>query len=251
VLQFSEKLELEIEFNKNLNPSQLCWIFESLPEICFFTKNLHGTFTQCNAATLKLFGLQHKHELIGSKDEDFFSPEIAKQYRQLDLKIMNSGEPEPHQIEPVPNQKGELTWVSTTKIPLFDHSQKVVGVAVIIKNLSEIGVLLGPYQQLNPCIEYIFEHYASAIKIQTLADLAMLSIRQLERQFKRLFKLTPLQYINNHRIQIACLKLKQSNTDISEIAIAVGFYDHSHFIRLFKSTKNITPSQYRKSHSSI
>lgn len=250
-MSLTQKLELEIGFNQQLNPSQLCWVFESLPEICFFTKNNEGVFTQCNTATLNLFGLQNKHDLIGKSDEDFFSPEIARQYRELDQKIMNTHQPELDQIEPVPNQDGELTWVSTTKVPLFDHVQDVIGVAVMIKTLSEMGVLLGPYQQLNPCIEHIFKHYVSTIKIQTLAELANLSIRQLERQFKKLFKLTPLQYINHHRIQIACLKLKQSNAEISEIATEVGFYDHSHFIRLFKSEMGLTPSQYRKNLPSI
>lgn len=245
-MQLTEKIELEIGFNTSLNPSQLCWIFEALPEICFFTKNQQGMFTQCNTTTLNLFGLKHKHELVGKSDADFFSPEITRQYRELDQTIMKTRQPVLDQIEPVPNQKGELTWVSTSKVPLFDHQQDIVGVAVMIKHLSELGVLLGPYQQLNPCIQYIFDNYTTTIKIQTLADLAQLSIRQLERQFKKLFKLTPLQYINQHRIQIACLKLKQSNKEISDIAKEVGFYDHSHFIRLFKSIMSITPSQYRK-----
>ncbi|MCM8538297.1 MAG: AraC family transcriptional regulator [Lentisphaeraceae bacterium] len=237
--------EFEESFFDQLDGSQLSWIFEGIPDIYFFAKDLEGRFTLCNSASLKAFGLSRKEELIGKNDYDIASEEIASQYREADRQVILSQKPIRNHIEPVPSKSGIIKWYSTSKVPLYDKTKKVVGVAVIMRDLSGFGALLEPYQEMTEVVNYIFQNYHRQITVETLAELANISLRQLERRFKKLFSYTPLRYINEHRIHVACQKLRKTNVNIADIAKAVGFYDHAHFIRNFKVSKDMTPNQYR------
>ncbi|RLT10960.1 MAG: AraC family transcriptional regulator [Planctomycetota bacterium] len=62
---------------------------------------------------------------------------------------------------------------------------------------------------------------------------------------KRLFGLTPSQFITKSRIAAASRMLRDLNKSVSEIAHACGFYDHSAFTRAFRSATGMTPSEFR------
>jgi AraC-like DNA-binding protein len=68
----------------------------------------------------------------------------------------------------------------------------------------------------------------------------------LERRFKTLFHATPVVYTNRYRIQKACLALRNSDQSVTSIALEVGFYDSSHFVRQFRRFMDITPTEYRE-----
>jgi len=44
--------------------------------------------------------------------------------------------------------------------------------------------------------------------------------------------------------------LEETNRLLSDIALAVGFYDQSRFTRSFKKARGITPGEYRRKHRS-
>jgi transcriptional regulator GlxA family with amidase domain len=50
------------------------------------------------------------------------------------------------------------------------------------------------------------------------------------------------------RIRAARDLLEQTDRTITDIALAVGFYDHSHFTKTFKQLLSCTPFHYRKRH---
>ena len=80
----------------------------------------------------------------------------------------------------------------------------------------------------------------------TLAEMVNLSVSQFERNFKKLFNMTPLKFINKVRVDNACEMLISSYATLSEIALDCGFYDHSYFTKIFKAQMGQTPIQYRK-----
>ncbi len=52
------------------------------------------------------------------------------------------------------------------------------------------------------------------------------------------------------RVRVSASRSLLENTDrtIADIALAVGFYDHSHFTRTFKRMMSCSPKQYRDGH---
>jgi AraC-like DNA-binding protein len=92
---------------------------------------------------------------------------------------------------------------------------------------------------------YLQQHYSSHVSMQTLADLANLSVAQLERHFRRVFLLTPRQALNKLRIE-AAIRLLHGDDSVASISAACGFTDQSAFSRRFKSTVGMSPRAYRQ-----
>ena len=53
------------------------------------------------------------------------------------------------------------------------------------------------------------------------------------------------EYLHNLRIQAACKALEHPEWPLSDIALASGFADHSHFCRVFKSRIGCSPGRFR------
>lgn len=79
--------------------------------------------------------------------------------------------------------------------------------------------------------------------IEFLAKQIFISPYYLIRTFKEELGLTPHQYQMQRRIRKAQYLLLQNNT-IAEVASAIGFYDQSHFDKLFRKIVGITPTEY-------
>jgi transcriptional regulator GlxA family with amidase domain len=83
------------------------------------------------------------------------------------------------------------------------------------------------------------------IKLQDVSRKFDMSIRNFNRRFKQATDQTPLQYLQEIRIDMAKDLLQTSNLSISEIADRIGYKDMGYFAALFKKHMSTTPSQYR------
>lgn len=90
------------------------------------------------------------------------------------------------------------------------------------------------------------DNYAREITLGQIAQRFGMSIRTLNRRFRSATGQTPIEYLQEIRINIARDLLKTSNLAISEVADKVGYQDSSHFNQLFKKTFSVTPAAYRK-----
>jgi AraC-like DNA-binding protein len=240
--------EIQSDFLQQLGGSlQLCELFEQLPDIYFFVKNTAGEFVLCNSAILDALGLASKWDMIGKTDYDLVPREIADAYNEADRQVIQTGIPVRNIVEPVPASGGVLNWYITSKTPVVSDDGKLIGVAIAMRDFERVGSVLAPYRELTQVIEFIFQNHHQQILVEDLAAIAGLSIRQFERRFKKLFGLTPINYINRYRVRTACIALRKTSDSISTIAIESGFYDHSHFVKHFRLIMGMTPSHYRKS----
>lgn len=92
--------------------------------------------------------------------------------------------------------------------------------------------------------EFCYDNLASKISLEQLAALCGLSRYQFLRRFERSTGLTPHNWLTQLRLEKACLLLRQPGHTLTEVALAVGFYDQSHFIRAFRKAYAVPPSQY-------
>ena len=84
---------------------------------------------------------------------------------------------------------------------------------------------------------------AARYDAKELAKLCNLSVRQLERDFRRGLERSPQDWLNEQRIK-AAQQLLLSGQPVKVVALELGFKQTSHFCRQFKSQVNLTPSQY-------
>ncbi|MCL4638401.1 MAG: helix-turn-helix domain-containing protein, partial [Olivibacter sp.] len=80
--------------------------------------------------------------------------------------------------------------------------------------------------------------------IYDLAKRNFTTVRQLERNFKKLIGLSPKEYSNIIRFQHALSLIKDSkqNRSLLDIAFECGYYDHSHLSNDIKRNTGLSPS---------
>lgn len=93
---------------------------------------------------------------------------------------------------------------------------------------------------------YIRKHLNEVIELEKLAEISCLSKDHFIRLFKKELGTTPLQYINQKKIEKAQLLLITEELAVKEIAFQLAFDDYSYFNRLFKKTTGVTPQEYRR-----
>ncbi len=81
----------------------------------------------------------------------------------------------------------------------------------------------------------------------SLAKLAGLSRTGLIERFSRILDSTPTKYIHKHRMQLAVSMLKNTESNIEQIAYELGYSSVKIFRRYFVEEFSMTPSQLRKS----
>lgn len=117
----------------NLSMANYCSLMESLP-LFLLIKDQDGRRLYANQAYLRYRNMTAE-ELLGKRDEDLFSPEIAASYREDDLRVMQTGQPL-QGIEKTQSATGELQWVERYKCPLWDADGNVCGVQLLFWDVT-------------------------------------------------------------------------------------------------------------------
>lgn len=97
-------------------------------------------------------------------------------------------------------------------------------------------------ERLNIIRQYIEEHYADPISNKELADLIHLSEDRFNHLFKECMSVSPLQYMNEVRLEKA-MHLLKGGVSATEAAGMVGFFDYNYFGRLFRRKYGYSPGK--------
>ena len=94
--------------------------------------------------------------------------------------------------------------------------------------------------------ERLDAEHRTALSLGDLAREAGVHPVHLARAFRRWFGTTPGEYLRARRIGWAASRLATDpSVPITEVALAAGFYDHSHFHRTFAARIGLSPRAYR------
>ncbi|TQR14220.1 bifunctional transcriptional activator/DNA repair enzyme AdaA [Psychrobacillus soli] len=108
------------------------------------------------------------------------------------------------------------------------------------------GIRLPDEEWVVQMQEYINANYPNPLSLEKLADICHGSSYHLQRTFKRIVGITPMEYIQQVRISNAMKKLQTTSKSIAQIGLEVGFSNTPYFITLFKTKTGHTPKQYQK-----
>lgn len=103
-----------------------------------------------------------------------------------------------------------------------------------------------PPRWLRQVKDLLHDRFMDNLSLETLAEMAGVHPAHLSRAFRRHFRCTLGDYVRDLRIEQARHALAKSNTPLSEIALAAGYSDQSHFATAFKRSTGLTPLQFRK-----
>ena len=97
--------------------------------------------------------------------------------------------------------------------------------------------------------DYLDSNYADHITLDTLTELTHMNKYYMAHSFSRYTGQSPIQYLNNRRMEAACTLLTDTDYSISSISSSVGFSSQSYFAQAFRKKYGITPVRYRQLNS--
>jgi AraC-like DNA-binding protein len=92
---------------------------------------------------------------------------------------------------------------------------------------------------------YIGLHYPETLTLADVGQAVGASSFHLARLFRRLTGRTIHRHLTNIRLRAALAELEDGRSNITEIALGVGFASHSHLTKLFHERFGLTPSSFR------
>lgn len=101
-------------------------------------------------------------------------------------------------------------------------------------------------RRIHRIISYIHKHYSQKLSVHTLSMVAGISESECYRLFQKTLKITPTDYILNHRLQLGALRLVESDTSILQLTYELGFGSPSYFSKKFKEQYHMTPREFRQ-----
>ena len=106
------------------------------------------------------------------------------------------------------------------------------------------------YRRIVQSKLFIDENYAKRIELDDMSDEAYFSKFHFIRLFKKIYGMTPHQYLRVLRIQRA-MQLLQAGTSVTDTCFSVGFESVTSFSGLFSSIVGQSPSTYLQQQLSI
>lgn len=120
----------------------------------------------------------------------------------------------------------------------------------ILKQSKNEGTKISPKlpQDLSKIVSYIDEHIYEQLTVKEISNKLYISQSTLERRFKEILNITPLEFIKKKKLILAA-QLLHSGEPVLQTGTKLGYNDNSYFIKLFKSYYGCTPFEYKKKKS--
>ena len=115
----------------------------------------------------------------------------------------------------------------------------------LLARAERLSAATPPPRWLSAVRETLHAGFRDKITIAALARIAGVDPSHLSRKFRTHYGCTVGAYLRRLRLDFAAGELRQSQRPISEVAAEAGFFDQSHFARLFRRRTGMTPTAFR------
>ncbi|MCM3595293.1 helix-turn-helix domain-containing protein [Metabacillus idriensis] len=95
-------------------------------------------------------------------------------------------------------------------------------------------------------LRFLRKHYKEEIKMEDFARELHFHPDYITRCMQKTMGVTPVQYLNQYRMEQAKRLLRTADHKISSIAKEVGIFDAAYFTKVFKRLEGVSPLEYRK-----
>ena len=182
-----------------------------------------------------------------------FLPEEELRAFYQDRQVSNSWTENISKQRPI-NPSPLLKSFFDTLLPYFDLeddlpealvSLKIQEVLTIIDSVDKrASTILGTFSEVGKIDleKYMEEHFMYNLPLERFAFLTGRSLTTFKSDFKKTFNKTPGRWLTEKRLNLAHHKLKSENQKTSDVYLAAGFENLSHFSFAFKKAFGYSPS---------
>jgi AraC-like DNA-binding protein len=221
-------------------------LFDRIHDAVFSIKDRSGRYLAISSSGVERCGLRSKEEALGRTAHDLWPAPMADRYVEQDARLFRTGRPIADALDLTLYPDRSPGWCLTQKVPLKDRQHHVLALACLSTDLPEPSRAGLIDSNFASAVDHIHSHYAEGLRLEDLASLSGLSLGQFERRMKKLFHLSPGQYVMKVRIQAAARALSETASPIAAIAQEAGFCDQAALSRHFKQVTGLSPAAYRK-----
>ena len=157
---------------------------------------------------------------------------------------------------------GEITkekvmkkMVRLLKLPPFERFIEFTGILQLLATDEEYKLLNSQvtlpttirkvHVRLQNIFNYVEQNFQEEINIKKVAAIAHLTVPAFCNYFKKIMNITFTDFINQYRIEQACILLQQEKS-IGEVCFECGFNNVPYFNKVFKNIVKKTPSEFKK-----
>jgi PAS domain S-box-containing protein len=184
-------------------------LMDSMPDFIYF-KDRASRFIRINRAMARLFNLHSPEDAVGLTDHDFFGEPHAGIAFAMEREIIRTGTAVINLEEQETWPDGHITWVSTSKMPMYSADGQISGIIGISRNITGMKkaerALIERSKQLNDLnisLKNEIEERRN-LEIQLIQAQKLESLGQLAAGLAHEIN-TPIQYLGDN-----CKFLSQS-----------------------------------------
>lgn len=126
------RYEKEIQYEKTM----IRTLIDNVPDL-IYAKDLNARKTMANKSDLSLMGVKSEAEALGKDDFAFYSPDRAAEFIEEDKRVIETGLPTINTEGFHIDEEGRWRWFITSKYPLRDASNKIIGLVGIGRDITE------------------------------------------------------------------------------------------------------------------
>ncbi len=147
-MQENERIQADLAKEKYLLDSLL----DTIPDAIYY-KDRESRFLRVSKSMFNKFDVSSNEEILGKTDFDFFTGEHAQQAYNDEQKIIRTKKPIIDFVEKETFDDGSVKWVSTTKMPLFNEKNEVVGTFGISRDITKIKEMEIKMREQNEALQ--------------------------------------------------------------------------------------------------
>lgn len=162
-------------------------IVENAP-IRVFWKDTDLCYLGCNTLFAKDAGHSRPDEVTGKTDFDMAWKDQAELYRADDKAVMDSGNAKLDYEEPQTKDDGTTVWVRTSKVPLRDQGNRIIGMLGIYQDVTERKVAADKLRENEAFIKAVLDNLPVGIAVNSIDPAVTFSY--MNDSFPKLYRTT-------------------------------------------------------------
>ena len=151
VRDITERKQAEVALNYERD--LLRTLLDNSPDNIYF-KDTQSRFVKASKSLARVFGVASPDEMTGKTDFDFFDEAHARPAFEDEQSIIRTGLPMIGKEEREVWKDGHVTWVSSTKMPWFDGTGKIIGIIGVSRDITSQKLAEKQLRQLSSAVEH-------------------------------------------------------------------------------------------------